>query len=648
MALILTAHQAWAVQYAGDVVGTDCILAGDVDIVGEGAFQAWADGKLRELREQIQDTQAAFEGLEENEQKMAFGIFNGDWSVFEEDDVYGVIEKEKKGRMSLGPNWILPVVDQILVSLLGHGLGLSVVPKPPAYKEMTPGLTAALEDQLQPNGWRALLNTALTHMALARRAVFRLGWWRGGPSCNPMTSPWRDGRTSGGTVEVVRPNRFWFDLEALFAKKCSFMVEMRLYSQREFRRRFSRADCFLDQNEINAVKATTVPEQYSSHAFLQGGERKNEKWVMVYEHYDFSLGMISYILADTTGAPHKILTMQPMVFCPYVIATFGHNGVDARGTSESLNILRQQRNLDTLSDRVTAAMNRTPAGFVVDGRIVNKTEQVKLASFPDLALVSIEINREGNLRDALIPFPEFTVPSALWTMRAEIEADIAKSTAFAEIQQGRASGFRSATEASIADANLKGRIAHKEGGFFDALAEVGSLMCWLMGQCLETESIDVHVANTGNRKYDVVNLPVSLFRIPLACEVTPYNPLPQNALVMAELLREWMPTFQQLPDTDWRAFAEFFLTMLKAPRHLLKPEAQVKAEQAAAAQAAAQQTAATSPPPGAAPMPAPTEGPAGGLDPAMLAALGGMGGAAGGVPGPVPPMPAQPPTMPVA
>lgn len=351
---------------------------------------------------------------------------------------------------------------------------------------------------------------------------------------------------------------------------------------------------------------------------------------MVYEHYDFYRREITFILAKPDGEPGDILCRTPLLRCPYHIATFSPNGMDARGQSEAINILRQQRNLDFLSDRVTGAMNASRAGLVIDGRFINKVEVDKLANQPDVTIFRMEINpaseqTPGDIRQYIMPSPQFNVPDALWAMQEKIEKDIALSTAFAEIQQGRAAGFRSATEASIADSNLRGRIAHKSGSWHDALISVAQEMLWLLGTFHEADFIPIHVANSGESKWDVMRIPTCLMQLPLACRIDAYNPVSQNPMVIAETLKNLTPLLQQMPDVNWRNVVETLLVLMGLPMDILKPPGQVKMEAAQAEAAQAAQSA------------APPQG--GQLDMAGLAAALGGGGGAGGMPG----MPGMPP-----
>lgn len=605
--------------------------------------------RLRYLRDEILDAQDAFQKLEARDMETAFRLYNGDWGAFQSSDSYQKVNKDRNAHMSMGPNWLLPVVDQILVSLLGEGVGMAVTPLHPAQIRYASGLTQILAGQLGECEWRLLNGISLIHIALGRRAVFKTGWRQGPDRCGP-------------DVELIRHNRFWFDLEALTPKRCSFMAELRLYSLAEFRRRFACTSLTISEDEFCAIQPREVPLKFASHGWFGSDvSRSREKRILVYEHYDFYRREITFILADSQGEPKKILAIVPLIRCPYVIATFSHNGVDARGQSEAVSILRQQRNLDFLSDRVTVAMNASKSGLVVDGRYVNKVTVAELADQPDVTIYRMEMaaaseQTPNDIRQIIMAAPQFNVPDAVWAMQEKIEKDIALSTAFAEIQQGRAAGFRSATEASIADANLRGRIAHKSGSWHDALCAVASEVLWLTGHFHEAEFIPIHVANSGEAKWDVMRIPTSLMRLPLACKVDAYNPVSQNPMVVVETLQNLMPLLQQLPDINWRNYVETLLVLMGLPLDLLKPPGQVETEKKKAEAAGAVSgavpgaaPAASALPPGT-PLPTGPQGPAGNpMDIAALAAAMG-GGAPGGMPAPLPevPMPPTPPTPPPA
>lgn len=556
---------------------------------------------LEQLRQDLQDeivsTQDAFRKLEDSTAKIATKYYNYDYTAENENLArLGEPVKDKRGTLSIGPMWIGPVIDQMLISLVGeNGIGCAVNLKNPAQIAYNEGATAYLAGVLKENMWRQLQSTAVTHIGTARRAIFKVGWQKQ-RRMRGMTGP---------VVNLVRPHRFWFDLEALIADDCAWMCEACVYSEREFRATYAnpawRGDCecpegFTSQMSIEAlrkVSAYALPEVYTSHAMIPDGIRGKERRILVYEHYDMCSGTVTHILARSQdGVPGQIILQKQMVICPYVVATLAPNGIDARGASEAVNIIRQQFNLAYCSDRLMNAANASKSGLVVDGRYVNKDTQFELSSQGDCTIIAVGLDKGApenmTISQAVMPVPQIEAPAALWALSDKIEKDIGISVAWAEMQQGRASGFRSASEAQLAEAHLRGRIVNKAGSFNEALAAVAQKVCWLIGNFSDTKVIEVQVGNTGNIAYDVLKIPTSIFSSPMLIEVAAYNPVTNNPMVMAQNLVQMMPTLQQLPDIDWRQFAEVFISVLGSP-NFLKPKGQVADEKKAAEEAAAAQ-----------------------------------------------------------
>jgi len=571
----------------------------------EAAFAERGVMLQRELKLEIEATKDAFEALERDTASTATRVYNYDWGAFQKDDPADLFVKDQEGKLSVGPNWIAPVVDSMLVGLAGEkGMALSVKPRNPAQVRYMAAMTLILNGVLKESGWRLLQSTAIVHIACCRRAIFKVGWQKQRKMRN-MTGP---------TVELVRPQRFWFDLRALQAQDCAFMIELCEFSEREFRCKFlpdgePNPASQLTAEQIANMRAYELIRAHSSHALMPAGMRKHEKAIMVYAHYDLVNGVLTHLLCKQDGQVGEILAETPLgQGCPFVIATFAPNGIDARGASEAVNIVRQQRNLDYISDRVMAAASASKSALWVDGRYINKDTQVQISKVGDATVYALQIDADGptaSLQTVAMPAPELPIPSALWQLRNDVKEDIGISVAWSEMQQGRAAGFRTATEAANAAANARSRVVNKAGSFNAALEEVGMMVAKLLGDFADADTFPVQVANTGHVEHDYIEVPRTLFSLPLACEVDAYNPIASNPLVVVEMLREYLPTFQQMPDMDYRAFAEVIMSLLGVPFDFLKPKSQVEKEKTDLAAAQAQVQAGAAPGAGAAPM-APT------------------------------------------
>jgi hypothetical protein len=244
---------------------------------------------------------------------------------------------------------------------------------------------------------------------------------------------------------------------------------------------------------------------------------------------------------------------------------------------------------------------------------LNKAVEASTGSFVGIAPENSEA-----LRTLATLFYEMPMPMAPTGVKEFImrqEDDAAFVSALAEAARGQVTGARTATEMAIIDAQMRTRLATREGHINDALEDVAAKAFYLSRKYMSEPKM-VRVA--GGRRWEAVSLE-TIRDVEMDFEMVSYNPIKQNPSVMAETLMQLIPFFMQNPNVDIRRFTEEVVQGLGLPNKILMPEQDVAMEMAAQQQLA-QQTALG----GAA---APAGGAEGEIPPELLAALMAEGGA---------------------
>ena len=159
-------------------------------------------------------------------------------------------------------------------------------------------------------------------------------------------------------------------------------------------------------------------------------------------------------------------------------------------------------------------------------------------------------------------------------------------SALAEAARGQVTGARTATEMAIIDAQMRTRLATREGHVHDALEDVAAKSFYLCQKYMKKEKM-VRIA--GDRKWTQVDLK-SIQDLELGFKMVSYNPIRQNPSVLAETLMQLLPFLSQDANVDTRRLTEEVLSGLGLPARILRPEEDVAAEQQQAMMAAQAQS----------------------------------------------------------
>ena len=339
------------------------------------------------------------------------------------------------------------------------------------------------------------------------------------------------------------------------------------------------------------------------------------KWVTVWEYYNRESGIMQHYVKQADA----IVFEDKIDYVPYSMFSLNQSGVDCAGLSEVQLVLDQQ---ETVNDLLTHWKQITylmiPRILYDSGRIseedLNKAVEAATGSFVGIAPENSEA-----LRTLATLFYEMPMPMAPTGVKEFImrqEDDAAFVSALAEAARGQVTGARTATEMAIIDAQMRTRLATREGHINSAMEDVAAKAFYLSRKYMSEPKM-VRVA--GGRRWEAVSLE-TIRDVEMDFEMVSYNPIKQNPSVMAETMMQLIPFFMQNPNVDVRRFTEEVVQGMGLPNKILMPEPDVVAKVAAESQLAAQAAL------GGAAAPA-GGGAEGEIPPELLAALMAEGGA---------------------
>ena len=269
-------------------------------------------------------------------------------------------------------------------------------------------------------------------------------------------------------------------------------------------------------------------------------------------------------------------------YIPYSMYTLNQSGIDCLGLSEVQLVLKQQ---ETINDLLTHMKQITylqiPRVMYDSGRVseedLNKAVEASAGSF-----IGINPSNSEALRSLATLFYEMPIPDSPAGVKefiARQEDDAAFISALAEAARGQVAGARTATEMAIIDAQLRTRLATREGHLNDALEDVAKKVFYLCKKYMrETRLIRI----AGGNKWEQLSHK-DLVDIDVDFEMIGYNPIRRNPGMMAETLIQMLPFLSQNQNVDIRRLTEEILSNLGLPNRILIPEADLIAQQEAAA-----------------------------------------------------------------
>ena len=467
------------------------------------------------------------------------------------------VDVERNNNLHLcSKNLIYAIADTAVSALLGPNPSVAAMPQNSNSMEASPAVTGLLEYVFKDNRMRRRAATALIDAVLCKRGIFKTSW------NTDKDTP---------TIKVCDPSTVFFDLTVRDVDDIKYWLEATVLPYAEFKKR-------VESGHYKANLEDVSPDRYPS--WMLGDDQKGDtdsvrdafEWVTVWEYYD----------RETNKVMHYVRQLDQVVFedtieyIPYSMFSLNQSGIDCLGLSEVQLVLNQQ---ETVNDLLTHMKRITylqiPRILYDAGRIseedLNKAVEATAGSFIGMAPQNSEALRTLASLFYEMPIPQ--TPQGVVAFIDRQENDAAFISALAEAARGQVVGARTATEMAIIDAQMKNRLATREGHLNDALEDLASKAYFLCRKYMRGEKM---IKVTGSRKWSSVNLE-TIRDVDVAFEMVSYNPIKTNPSVMVETLLQLIPLLQQDPNIDARLLTEEVVKGLGLPTKLLMPQEEVEA-----------------------------------------------------------------------
>ena len=263
--------------------------------------------------------------------------------------------------------------------------------------------------------------------------------------------------------------------------------------------------------------------------------------------------------------------------------SLNQSGIDCLGMSEVQLVLNQQETInDLLTHMKQITYLQVPRVMYDSGRVteedLNKAVEASAGSF-----VGVNPSNSEALRSLSTLFYEMPIPDSPTGVKefiARQEEDAAFISALAEAARGQVAGARTATEMAIIDAQLRTRLATREGHLNDALEDVAKKVFYLCKKYMKTNRL---VRISGSTKWQELTHK-DLVDVEVDFEIVSYNPIRRNPGMMAETLIQMLPFLSQNENVNIRRLTEEILSNMGLPSRILIPEEDILAAKQQAAQ----------------------------------------------------------------
>ena len=294
----------------------------------------------------------------------------------------------------------------------------------------------------------------------------------------------------------------------------------------------------------------------------------------MYEYYDRERGVIQHYIKQADA----VVFEDKIDYIPYSMFSLNQSGIDCLGLSEVQLVLKQQ---ETINDLLTHMKQITylqiPRILYDSGRIteedLNKAVEASAGSF-----VGINPSNSESLRSLGTIFyemPQPQNPQGVQEFVARQEDDAAFISALAEAARGQVVGARTATEMAIIDAQMRTRLATREGHLNDAIEDVARKAFYLSKKYMREPRL-IRVA--GDRRWAEL-AHKDLRDIEVDFEMVSYNPIRKNPSVMIESLLQMIPFLAENPNVDMRKLTEEIISGMGLSRRIIIPQAELEAMQ---------------------------------------------------------------------
>lgn len=464
-------------------------------------------------------------------------------------------------------NLIYAIADTAVSSLLGPNPQVGAVPRNRVSQDQVPLVNGLMEYVFDANKMRRRAATALIDAVLCKRGIFKTGW---------------DAKEDRPSVRVLEPGAVFFDQTVRDVDDVRYWIEASAIPYTEFMAK-------VKSGQYSSKKLADIrPDRYPK--WISDEQKNNDasqirdafEWVTVWEYYDRERDIVQHYVrqADTVVFESKLSMV------PYSMFSLNQSAVDCNGLSEVQLILNQQETVNDLLTHLKQIVYLMIPRILFDSERITEEDLNKAVEAATGSFVPISPSNSEGLRTLSTLFYEMPMPQipvGVENFVARQEADAAFISALAEAARGQVAGARTATEMAIIDAQMRTRLATREGHIHTALEDVAEKCFYLSKKYMKTEKL---VRVSGYEGWREVSLS-DIRDVDMNFKMVGYNPIRQNASVLAETMQKLMPLLMADPNVDKRVFIEELVSGVGLPARLLIPKEQLEAEAMAQAQAMA-------------------------------------------------------------
>lgn len=524
------------------------------------------------LAERIEHHRRYFEQYEKRDFDLARRFYRGEfWSLREG----ATSEVDKLARNLLcSKNLVYAIADSAVAGLLGPNPRVGVIPRNPAADRYAGAIGSFMDWLFTVNRVRRRSALALVDAVLCKRGIFKTTW---------------DADEDRPRIGTVDPSHLYFDLVARDPADIRYWIEVTPLSKADMERRVEMG--LYPGEALEKLRADRYPRWLVEHGRRQSADTvKNlDSWYTVYEYYDREEGVVRHYSVDGD----VVLLEDGLDYVPYTLFFLNHSGVDCLGLSEVQLVLPQQQTVnDLLTHWKQCVYLQVPRTLYDSGRLseedLNLAVEASAGSLVGIMPSSV-MSPDARLGNLFYEMPMPQAPEGVKEFIAREEADAAFISALTELARGHLAGAKTATEVAVMEAQLRTRLATREGHVHDALEDVARKGFWLASRYMEKPKA---VRVSGNSDWTSVGLG-ELRDVDVDFEAVSYNPVRTNPSIVGETLGRLLPILLQLPPgiVDIVALVGELVKVSGVPAKVLFPEDEARKALAAAIAGAAEAAA---------------------------------------------------------
>jgi hypothetical protein len=506
---------------------------------------------------------------------------------------------EQKGETDVGledleptaeVNFLFPHVDQMVASVVPTNPMVNVKPKKEAKAEAARAREALINDNFKRQEMHRKCWSLARRASIMRQALLKATW---------------DERCRGPRFRVLTPKTVWYDPNAEDWDDLRYVIEMVVLPKEEFERRVKKRGPGNEQARYPA-KVTKQVQVEGYPAWLKGDPEKSSngletarsvlEYYVIFEFWDLSEPQSRFyhihLNADSPlfagDSPYRWLRN------PYRSLTFIDNLEDARGAADAKLVfpaIEQMNNLDSL--RLQHALRTVPVTLVDGSKIQNADDLTDALTDVDTAGAFVKVDMLDNglpLASALYTPAAPSLSPDFERSRATLDGSIQRTLAIAPFARGEIGHAVVATEAALADSNLRTRAGFRQKEVFDVVGWAAKASIALYMEFLEPgEQVFARLMDTDEYltlDREVLEFPIAAadpdgveyFRdaqgnviapeddeLSFDYDVTVYSPAEQTKQTKLKAINDSFPVLQQMIGAgmvDPDKFASFYLDLL--------------------------------------------------------------------------------------